>query len=127
MISVVSRLRARFGHISDETLADLISGELGSLRTVRARAHMSRCWQCRARREELEKAALLVVEYSKRNLASCMPLDPRYRQSFLARVQDETGAKPRPVIRWPRLIPLVRTLSKTMKEVLAFPDLRHQE
>ncbi len=119
MISVVSRLRARFGHISDETLADLISGELGSLRTVRARAHMSRCWQCRARREELEKAALLVVEYSKRNLASCMPLDPRYRQSFLARVQDETGAKPRPVIRWPRLIPLVRTLSKTMSPVFA--------
>jgi hypothetical protein len=71
------------GHLSDEILSRMINDELGSLRDVRAESHLANCWQCRARFEQLEKAALLVVEYRKSQLADRLPLDPRRRDSFL--------------------------------------------
>src|ERR1700679_3259082 len=93
MISFLSRVHLRIGHVSDETLASFLSGELSSLRAMRVNTHLGRCWQCRGRRDELERAALLVVEYRRGNLASCMPLDPGYRRSFLSKVEETTSKR----------------------------------
>lgn len=101
MSSFFSRLSFRLGHVSDETFAGLLSGELSSYRTMRVNGHLSRCWQCRARRDELERAAQLVVEYRRGNQASCLPLDPNYRRSFLAKVEEEVNT-PGAVTHWQR-------------------------
>jgi hypothetical protein len=119
MNSLMSRVHARFGHISDETLAAIISGELGSLHTLRTNAHLGQCWQCRARRDELERAAQLVVEYRKHNLASCLPLDPGPRQSFLALVKEQSISRPRAVAGWPRFLLRLRNFPSTMNPVFA--------
>lgn len=88
MSSFLSRLQSRLGHLSDDTLAALVSGELSTLRSVRVNRHLNSCWQCRARRDALENAAQMVVHYRAGNLASCLPLDGQVRQSFLRKVDQ---------------------------------------
>ncbi|MEI9978391.1 MAG: hypothetical protein WDN23_05220 [Edaphobacter sp.] len=118
MISFLSRVHLRIGHVSDETLASFISGELSSLRAMRVNTHLGRCWQCRGRRDELERAALLVVEYRRGNLASCTPLDPGYRRSFLAKVEETTGKRGIVMPRF-RFLQLFRRLLHAMNPVFA--------
>jgi anti-sigma factor RsiW len=81
----------RFGHLSDETITKLIDGELASMREFRANAHLGKCWQCKARRETLEKAAFQVVEFRKHQLERRLPLNPTRRESFLVRLDDKLG------------------------------------
>lgn len=83
-----ARSMTRLGHLSDETIAKLISGELSSYREFRAKAHLNNCWQCKARRETLEKASFQVVEYRKLQLERCLPLNPRRRQEFFKRLDE---------------------------------------
>jgi hypothetical protein len=118
MTSFLSRVQLRLGHVSDETLASFLSGELSSLRAMRVKNHLGRCWQCRARREELERAALLVVEYRRGNQASCLPLDSHYRRSFIAKVEEAAG-RPGYVTRWPRPNSLIRRRLRVMNPVFA--------
>jgi hypothetical protein len=118
MTSFLSRMQLRLGHVSDETLASFLSGELSSLRAMRVKNHLGRCWQCRARREELERAALLVVEYRRGNQASCLPLDSHYRRSFIAKVEEAVGRHGY-VTRWPRPISLIRRRLRVMNPVFA--------
>jgi hypothetical protein len=90
-----ARSVTRLGHLSDETITKLINGELSSYREFRANSHLNKCWQCKARREALEKASFQVVEYRKYQLERCQPLNPRRRQDFLTRldqVWEETTA-----------------------------------
>lgn len=118
MNSFLSRIRMIIGHQSDDTLAAHVSGELSSFRSVLVNSHLSRCWQCRARRENLEKAALLVVHFRNGNLASCLPLDPGPRQSFLRKL-NEVAAKPAPVPFWLRYSASLRSLVLSMNPVFA--------
>lgn len=87
MNAFIRRFIPSLGHLSDETLSRLINDELGSLRDVRAQAHLASCWQCRARCEQLEKAALQVVEFRKFRVLPRLPQDPRWRGSFLTEVE----------------------------------------
>jgi hypothetical protein len=43
-------------HFDDELLLREVDGELSASETKRVQAHLSACWKCRARRQELEKA-----------------------------------------------------------------------
>jgi hypothetical protein len=52
-----------FNHLSDENLSRLTAGELGSVQRFLAGAHLEKCWQCRLRREALERSALQLTEY----------------------------------------------------------------
>jgi anti-sigma factor RsiW len=100
----------RFGHLSDETITKLLDGELTSMREFRANAHLGKCWQCKARRETLEKAAFQVVEYRKHHLERRLPLNPIRRETFLVRldeVLEETAAAPW----WSRTFSQLRSLS----------------
>jgi hypothetical protein len=87
MNAFIRRFIPSLGHLSDETLSRLINDELGSLRDMRAQAHLASCWQCRARCEQLEKAALQVVEYRKFRVLPKLPQDPKWRGSFLSEVE----------------------------------------
>jgi hypothetical protein len=65
------------------------------MREFRANAHLGKCWQCKARRETLEKAAFQVVEFRKHQLERRLPLNPTRRETFLVRldeVLEETAA-----------------------------------
>ena len=44
----------RYFHLSDEELLRYADGELSALRVVRARFHLSACWDCRARMATME-------------------------------------------------------------------------
>lgn len=73
----------RFQHLSDETISRLISGELATVRAFRARSHIEKCWQCRSRREALERAAMQVTEHRNR-LVERMPSNPQRREMLLS-------------------------------------------
>jgi hypothetical protein len=88
MKKIISRIHPYLAHVPDETLVDMLSGELSSFRRLKANLHLSHCWQCRTRREELEKAAHAVVSFRRTTLAQCMPLEDRHRRSFLARLES---------------------------------------
>jgi hypothetical protein len=95
MKTLFERTVTRFGHLSDETLTRLINGEMSSFREFRTNAHLNKCWQCKARREALEKASFQVVEFRKYQMERRLPLNLRRRETFLARldeVWDETAA-----------------------------------
>ncbi len=44
-------------HYSDAGLLNFLDGELGLVQRLRARLHLFRCWECRARKAELEAQA----------------------------------------------------------------------
>ncbi len=47
-MSFLLRKLNRLQHLSDETLSRLLSGELSTFRSIRARAHIAKCWGCRS-------------------------------------------------------------------------------
>lgn len=95
MMAFFQQTLTRLGHLSDETITKLIDGELASMHEFRAKAHLGKCWQCKSRRESLEKAAFQVVEYRKHRLERRLPLSQKRRQAFFERldeVLEETAA-----------------------------------
>jgi hypothetical protein len=88
MSGLFQRTLTRLGHLSDDSISKLINGELGSMREIRVRSHLANCWQCRARRDVLERAALQVVEYRKHHVERRQPLDPYRRDLFLRRLDE---------------------------------------
>jgi hypothetical protein len=100
----------RLGHLSDETITKLIDGELPSMREYRAKAHLGKCWQCKARRETLEKAAFQVVEYRKHQLERRLPLNPARREAFLFRL-DEVLEETATASWWSRAFSQLRSVS----------------
>ncbi len=100
----------RFGHLSDETITKLIDGELTSMREYRANAHLGKCWQCKARRETLEKAAFQVVEFRKHQLERRLPLNPARREAFFVRL-DEVLEETATASWWSRAFSQLRIVS----------------
>jgi len=111
MKRIISRIHPYLAHVPDETLVDLLNGELTTFHVLKSNLHLSHCWQCRTRREELEKAAQAVVAARRATLARCMPLEDRHRRSFLARLEgvekSPLAARPKKgaTHRFRRLIP----------------------
>ena len=73
-------------HLSDETLSDLVSGELAGGKLRRAQFHLSKCWKCRSRYEQLERAAMGFVELHKQIITPNPPEVSQWREMFLARL-----------------------------------------
>src|SRR6266699_961123 len=93
-------------HLSDETLSDLVSGELAGGKLRRAQFHLSKCWKCRSRYEQLERAAMGFVELHKQIITPKPPEASRWREMFLARL-DKAAAEV-PSSSWSRLLPHFR-------------------
>ncbi len=107
------------GHLSEDTLTRLICDELSIIRTFLARRHLSSCWQCRARHERREKAALAVIAYRNRGSNPHLPLSNRRRERFA----DQVGvlfAEKSPQPSWAhRLFQISRPKFPSMNPTLA--------
>src|SRR5260221_4830359 len=93
-------------HLSDETLSDLVSGELAGGKLRRTQFHLSKCWKCRSRYEQLERAAMGFVELHKQIITPNPPEASQWREMFLARLDQ--AAEGVTSSRWTRLLPHVR-------------------
>src|SRR5229473_2525901 len=93
-------------HLSDETLSDLVSGELAGGKLRRTQFHLSKCWKCRSRYEQLERAAMGFVELHKQIITPNPPEASQWREMFLARL-DQAAAEA-PSSSWSRLLPNFR-------------------
>src|SRR5713226_5186802 len=93
-------------HLSEETLSDLVSGELAGGKLRRAHFHLSKCWKCRSRYEQLERAAMGFVELHKRIITPNPPEAAEWREMFLARLDQAVAEAPSSS--WSRLRPYFR-------------------
>src|SRR5260370_7739735 len=93
-------------HLSDETLSDFVSGELAGGKVRRTQFHLSKCWKCRSRYEQLERAAMGFVELHKQIITPTPPEASQWREMFLARL-DQAAAEV-PSSSWSRLLPHFR-------------------
>jgi hypothetical protein len=93
-------------HLSDEALSDLVSGELAGGKLRKAQFHLSKCWKCRSRHEQLERAAMGFVEFHKQIITPNPPEASEWREMFLARL-DKAAAEV-PSSSWSRLLPNFR-------------------
>src|SRR5882724_805948 len=100
---LISNIRT---HLSDETLSDLVSGELAGRKLRRAQFHLTKCWKCRSRYEQLERAAMGFVELHKQIITPNPPEASHWREMFLARL-DQVAAEV-PSSSWSRLLPHFR-------------------
>ena len=100
---LISNIRT---HLSDETLSDLVSGELAGGKLRRTQFHLSKCWKCRSRYEQLERAAMGFVELHKQMITPNPPEASQWREMFLARL-DQAAAEA-PSSSWSRLLPHFR-------------------
>src|ERR1700676_2430327 len=97
---VVDKMSA---HLSDDVLCQRVSDELDKTQAARGTKHLGKCWPCRSRREQLEGAALGIVQYSKHLIAPHLPQSPRWRKLFLAQL-DQVASNVRRTSTWSRLI-----------------------
>src|SRR5260370_13452468 len=100
---LISNIRT---HLSDETLCALVSGELGGRKLRRAQVRFSKCWKCRSRYEQVERAAMELVELHKQMITPNPPEASQWREMFLARL-DQAAAEA-PSSSWSRLLPHFR-------------------
>src|SRR5260370_34003345 len=75
-------------HLSDETLSRFVSGELESRELNGVQKHLGKCWKCRSRYEELERAAMKFVELHKQLATPNPPQGPEWREIFIARLDQ---------------------------------------
>src|SRR5260370_8660788 len=98
-------------HVSDETLSGLVSRELAGGKLRRTQFHLSKCWKCRSRYEQLERAAMGFVELHKQMITPNPPEASQWREMFLARL-DQAAAEA-PSSSWSRLLPHFRVAGLT--------------
>lgn len=63
-------------HLAPENILRYVDGELSARDADRVRQHLEACWQCRAEKEEIERAAAECVRYRKIE-ASLLPDTPQ--------------------------------------------------
>jgi hypothetical protein len=95
-------------HLNDEDLLLAIDGELSSLREKQVEEHLAACWDCRARKQNLEKTIGNFVE------ARHADLDP----------QISTGAGPRALLKANLEQIAAESLAKEKIPVVAFRSTR---
>src|SRR5260370_27044200 len=105
---LISNIRT---HLSDETLCALVSGELAGGKLRRTQFHLAKCWKCRSRYEQLERAAMEFVELHKQMITPNPPEASQWREMFLARL-DQAAAEA-PSSSWSRLLPHFRVAGLT--------------
>jgi hypothetical protein len=95
MTSVFKGLFASVGqHVSDEMIACLVSGEMGGTRLRKAERHLAKCWKCRSRYEELDRAAMGFVELHKHVSTPHPPQASQWREVFVARLNQTAEELP---------------------------------
>ncbi len=60
-------------HPSDSELLMCIDGEVSEREAARTEAHLAACWNCRARKQEIEASIAEFVHFRKREMAPALP------------------------------------------------------
>jgi hypothetical protein len=91
------------GHISDETLLLAIDGELTNREAAEVEGHLAACWDCRARRREIDNAIGVYLRVQRRNFESRIPPATGPRALLKARLLHLAETAPVPPRRLPPL------------------------
>lgn len=90
-------------HLSDQELLLAADGELPPAQAAQAATHLSRCWSCRARRQEMEEAIVDFVRVHRGSLDPLLPAPAGPRALLKARLA-EMASVPQPWwTRWSRI------------------------
>jgi anti-sigma factor RsiW len=81
-------------HISDEDLLLAIDGELPAGEAARVARHLTACWDCRARRQEIEDAIAVYIRVHRRNLDPQIPPAAGPRALLKARLAEIAKTPP---------------------------------
>lgn len=81
-------------HIPEQDLVLAADGELSPRRMKKVRQHLSACWACRARMDEIEVSIVEFVRMHQRNLDSQTPSPQGPRSAFQARLAEEAHSDP---------------------------------
>jgi len=117
-----------YAHLSDEELVLLADGELSSRHAARVNAHLTACWDCRARLRKLEETVADFVDLHHAILDSRIPPATGPRALLSARLA-EASASPRKhswADAWPRafakekLVYAAAAVLSVMASVIAF-------
>ncbi|SPE40191.1 conserved hypothetical protein [Candidatus Sulfotelmatobacter sp. SbA7] len=105
-------------HLSDEQIIAAIDGDSPAAFSAHAARHLDSCWQCLARRQQLQDTIVRVVDYQRELVAPFLPPPPRGEDRFIARLDRQVQSAGQR--RWPRFVLLVRSLGMPpMNPVLA--------
>jgi hypothetical protein len=75
-------------HLSDNELLLAADGELSSSAAARVRSHLSACWTCRARKQELDSAVISFVQTYHRTTDARIPSADGSRALLKARMAE---------------------------------------
>jgi anti-sigma factor RsiW len=75
-------------HLSRETLLMAIDGELAAREAARVEAHLTACWACRVRKQELEEAIAGFVHFEQQELDLRIPPAEGPRALLRARIRE---------------------------------------
>ena len=76
-------------HLSDEQIIAAIDGDSPAPFSANAARHLDSCWQCLARKQQLQDTIIRVVEYQRELVAPYLPPPARGEDRFIARLDDQ--------------------------------------
>jgi len=106
-------MRQYDSHLNEEDLLLAIDGELSGGRAEQVEEHLAACWDCRARKQNLEKTIGSFVEARHAELDSQIPVEAGRRallKANLAQVAAESMPEQKPRVMAMRLRGIRRTL-----------------
>jgi hypothetical protein len=96
-------------HVTDQELLLAADGELPSRHSARVRAHLEACWDCRARRVEIEAAIIDFARAHRQSLDPQLPPAAGPRALLRARLAQLAASRPsRPRWHFPPLADVMR-------------------
>ncbi len=120
----------KFAHLSDEELLLALDGELGARDSELAQQHLSACWTCRVRKQEIEATIADFVRSHRRTFMEQIPSGDGPRSKLRARIQQISGDRSRSWRNWITPLRSSWRLHVTAVVTLAFitillPSLTH--
>ncbi|SRR5579875_208340 len=88
-------MRIQDSHLTDQELLLAADGELPPARAAQVSAHLSECWPCRARKQEIEQAIVDFVRLHRDHLDPLVPPAAGPRALLKARLAEMAVAQPR--------------------------------
>jgi hypothetical protein len=88
-------------HLSDEQLLGEIDGELSAQDEKLARSHLDACWECRARRQNLENAAVRLIGFHQGRSDANIPPGDGPRALLKARLRQISERETEIRLPWP--------------------------
>jgi hypothetical protein len=81
-------------HPTDQELLLAADGELPPERTAQVTAHLSQCWPCRARKQEMEQAIVTFVRWHRGQFDPLLPSAAGPRALLKARLAESAAPQP---------------------------------